>query len=465
MLGAQQQGESVAPGGGDSALGTDAGSATVPDAAAAAPAAPAGSGSETAATGTAATGTGTAGAAPNADAKSAGNAGAASGKSTNPRTALNCTGKEAPIKVGTVATTSGVLGYVFASAVDGIKAWVADVNSRGGVNCHKIDYVAVDDGGDPARYQALARRLVENDKVVAFIMNPAPISAQAGREYLNSKKIPVIGQEGGKMWVYDAPPGDMHFPLWSAADMMQAETVLMAAHVYLPQGKKIAGSIVCAEVEYCNVGERTYAKYAPQLGFQMAYQAKVSLTAPDFTAQCLQARNNKVDVLLTSVDGQTNHRIANSCAKIGYHPILAVAGLQSEVSYQDNPNMLGSITGMNTLPWFVSTNPAIAAYQLAIKKFVPGAEVEAASINGWTAAKGFEAAMGAIKPGDTPTTAAILAGLYGFDGENLDGLTYPLRFSPNKPFTRIACGWPVVTGKGLFTAAEKNFICIDGLKP
>ncbi|MGH9000303.1 MAG: hypothetical protein ACRDY7_13045, partial [Acidimicrobiia bacterium] len=102
-----------------------------------------------------------------------------------------------------------------------------------------------------------------------------------------------------------------------------------------------------------------------------------------------------------------------------------------------------------------------------LKTFAKGEDAKPGpgSINGWVSAKAFEAAAKGIAADATPTSADIVNGLYALDGDDLGGLTYPLRFEPNKPKKKIACGYPVVSnGKGEFTT-KPDLACLPGFEP
>jgi branched-chain amino acid transport system substrate-binding protein len=132
----------------------------------------------------------------------------ASGGSASNRNA----GKGAPgstITIGSVGTLSGPVGGSLVGGVRALQAWVEAQNAKGGLRGHPVKLVVADDGGDPARHRALVQQFVERDKVIAFIHNVAPLSGQAAVSYLQEKKIPVIGTEGGSPWVNENP---MYFP-------------------------------------------------------------------------------------------------------------------------------------------------------------------------------------------------------------------------------------------------------------
>jgi branched-chain amino acid transport system substrate-binding protein len=75
------------------------------------------------------------------------------------------------ISLGNVGTLSGPVGSIGVGMLQATQAWVKHVNARGGLNGHPVQVIAVDDGGDPARYRAGLQDLAENKKVLAFVNN------------------------------------------------------------------------------------------------------------------------------------------------------------------------------------------------------------------------------------------------------------------------------------------------------
>jgi len=372
-----------------------------------------------------------------------------------------CSGSEAPIVIGTVGTTSGVLGDVYGSGFKTLKAWVAGINAAGGINCHPVKHLLADDGADPARHQALVRQFVEQEKVIALVWQAAALSAGASKDYEIQNKVPVVSQDGGMFYFYDTP---VHFPIGANGDVLQRVTVEAGAQVAIPQGKKKAAVITCQEIEYCSVADKVFPDQAKQSGFDVVYQAKATLTQPDYTSQCLSARNAGAEVFLTAFDGATDQRIMASCIKLGYRPVLVASSNQQSQDWLTDPNMEGAVVGSSFLPWFLAENAAIAEYQATVKKYSPGSPFEASGIGAWAAAKSFEHIARVIGKGDVPSKEKIFEGAYALNGDDLGGLVYPMRFSTDLPRKKVGCGWAVALQKGKSTSNGKMF-CLKGMEP
>ncbi len=372
-----------------------------------------------------------------------------------------CTGSERPIIIGSVGSYSGVMSSITASGVKGVQAWSAAVNARGGLNCRPVKYIVADDGSDAARNQALVRRLVEQEKVVAFVYNGAPVTSAASASYLNAKQVPEIGQEGGHMYTYDSP---MTFPVGAAAVPLQRLTLTGGARVTVPKGRSKAGIIACQEAEYCKTAAQTYRSQASEAGYQIVYEASVTFTQPDFTSICVAAQNAGADVLLMLTDANSHHRLMANCDKIDYRPTDVLTTVAMSVGFKDDPKLDGAVIISNNLPWILRDHPAVAEYQAAMKRYAAGQPFDAGSMNGWSGAKAFEQATLRAAPTGIVTSKDVLAGLYALDGEDLGGLVPPLRYAAGRPPRQVACGWAIVISRGEFTSDGQRY-CVPGLEP
>ena len=154
----------------------------------------------TAAGGTAPAGSRTAGvsagaASPSASAGAASRAANAPASPSGPNKAAV---RKSEILFGSFGVEAGVLGVISGPAPPAIRAWTADVNSRGGLGGHPVRVIMVDDGGDPARAQAGVRQMVEKDHVIGFLYPYAIGTLVPVLPYLEEKGIPVLGQMGAE---------------------------------------------------------------------------------------------------------------------------------------------------------------------------------------------------------------------------------------------------------------------------
>ena len=96
------------------------------------------------------------------------------------------------IKVGGLLLKTSSSGYTLADTEIGAKARFDRANAEGGVHGRRIDYIgSEDDGGDPAKDLAAARKLVQRDQVFAVV--PANSPFMGGADFLVQNRVPFFG--------------------------------------------------------------------------------------------------------------------------------------------------------------------------------------------------------------------------------------------------------------------------------
>ena|GEM_PF-3190045 len=93
---------------------------------------------------------------------------------------------DSEIKVGVLAPLSGVAGFLGENELDAVKAYLSDVNARGGVRGRKYRIISADTRFEPATEATAARRLVEEEQVFFLV---STFSDSIG-PYVTSKGIP-----------------------------------------------------------------------------------------------------------------------------------------------------------------------------------------------------------------------------------------------------------------------------------
>jgi hypothetical protein len=127
--------------------------------------------------------------------------------------------------------------------------------------------------------------------------------------------------------------------------------------------------------------------------------------------------------------------------------------------------MEGTLIAVGKRPWFQDNSPAVVDFLARLKRFGPNVIPGPASMDAWATAKTFEHATRGIDRSKIPTSQDVLAGLYALNGDDIDGLVYPLRFRPDAPEKQVVCGWPVTIGSGKATSSVDNYICSPSGQP
>lgn len=362
-----------------------------------------------------------------------------------------------PIVIGSVGTYSGIVGAGLIGGLKALQSWRETVNAAGGLSGRKVELISADDGGDPARHRALVQELVEQRGVIAFVYQAAPLSGQADIDYVTKKRIPVIGSEVAGEWFYSSP---MFFPQATSGKRMLASIVAAAAPIALPEGRKKLGLITCSDgIQICEEAKKTIPDYVPKTGFELVWQGSGSLAQPDFTAECLNARNAGAEYIVTIVDANTVRRLGRSCASVGYKPRYIIGPPILWDYFADDPIFEGSIGTQVVATWVNTKNPGVAEYRAAMQRFAPDANVSAAAPLAWVSAKLFERAARNLPAQATPE--AVLEGLWSIKGDTLGGLTFPLTFERDQVAAAPICAEAIQVRGGQWQVAG-DFRCLEG---
>jgi branched-chain amino acid transport system substrate-binding protein len=359
-----------------------------------------------------------------------------------------------PITVGFVGSITGLYGTSFRPVLTAIQANITDLNSGGGINGHPIKLIVADDGGDPANYLAQLRRMVEQDKVIGFVGNTHGASlSQAAVDYVGAKGIPILDGDDSNLL---APTSPMIFG-FGAAGIALNGTEFAAARDLLGKGLKV-GFISCQEVQQCSDYATTFGGFSAKAGFTPVFAGRASLTAPDFTANCLQARNAGAQVLFLRIDINSVKRIGRDCSRQGYKPTYVTAPVLTDPSSPSNPAMDRLIIPSQQFPFIDNSLPEEKRFRSVLLQTVGLDQIFAAHAQGWNVADIFAKAAQSIAPDATPSTALLLKGLYTFKSETLGGTSQPLTYVPGKPPAHVnnMCAFPMQVVDGKWTAPRGN---------
>ena len=362
----------------------------------------------------------------------------------------------APILVGALGQTSGIVGAAVGPALPALQAWAATTNAAGGIKGHPVKLFFADDGGDPSRARQLVQQMVERDKVIAFVMHFTPLAGQATVDYLTQKRIPVTGDSGAGQWFYQSP---MFFTQFCTGQCWVRAMIFAAGAETVPQGKTKLAMLNCQEAQFCVDADKLWPGLAPKAGYEVVFKRQASLAQPDYTAECLGARNAGAQVFGLAMDGNAIGRIASSCARVDFHPIYFIHHSALLVDHAKDPNLDGIVVPLASRAWFDTANPVVAAYQKALASYAPGAEAKDPSFAGWVAAMQFQAAAQAAP--DPTTTAGILDGLWSLKNDTFGDITYPHTFNREANQQETLCFYTIrgSQGKWAYTGQGKTLQC------
>lgn len=353
-----------------------------------------------------------------------------------------------PIILGNVGTYSGPVGVAYQTTPIALKAWAAATNAKGGLNGREVKVIVFDDGGDSSKARSQVQSLVEQHKAVAMVASQTTAqNVKAWLPYVEQKQFPVIGGGGCKSTDHSSP---MMFPQCSTlADAAFGVVKIGAEH---GKGKKF-GALLCTESDDCAfVDDVWFAKgQAKRAGLDPVYRAKVSIAQPDFTAECIQARNAGVELLSVIGDANTVGRVASSCRRQNFNPQFLQPDVTIDAALPSKPGLGDVIGASRVFPFTGLSTPAAKEFTAAWNKHSGGIAPDGSAAMGWAASKMFEkAATGA---GNNINPATLIEQLRTIRNERYGGLTVPLTFTAQGP-RPASCMYRLQGSGGKWTAPQ-----------
>jgi branched-chain amino acid transport system substrate-binding protein len=334
---------------------------------------------------------------------------------------------KAPLLIGDLCSCTGPEASTISQTTDVVQAWANSVNAKGGIDGHKVQITVKDDGYNPATSLAEAQALVEQDHVVAILDNSDEDSAWA--TYIQKAKVPVIGATESDTGFTNSdffPPGGT-FNYSDGAGAVAAKKA----------GVKKEASLYCVEVAICQQATEQGKPILAKEGIKVVYAAGIGFAAPNYSAECLAAKQSGADAMTVGDASAIVTKVAQNCATQGYSPRELSADGAVAIAWLGVPAMNGNIDVQADLPWFVH-NAATKPMYAALAKYAPGVpkgpNFGEVVIQAWAAGVELQLAAEAGKIGATPTAAQITKGLYALPkGTTLEGLSPPISFVKGKP--------------------------------
>jgi branched-chain amino acid transport system substrate-binding protein len=244
--------------------------------------------------------------------------------------------------------------------------------------------------------------------------------------------VPLVGGDGTNALWFQNP--DMFFA-GTTFKYLPVGTMRYAAQA----GKPKVGILYCVEASPCRdaYNDVRTPQAQAQAGAQLIYTAQISLTQPDFTSECLAAKNAGVQALLLGMDANSVGRVARSCSQQGYRPQYLAPSLAVINDIASDPNVDGMMAAVATFPWMSNDLPAEHDYWNAIQQYDPGMPLSAAGSEAWVSGLLLKAVTANLPA--NPTSADILQALWSIKGNDFGGLSPAITFNRGQPPVDAPC--------------------------
>ncbi len=364
------------------------------------------------------------------------------------------------ITVGTIADVGGPVPGILEGAIYGVQAYVAYLNSIGGVSGRKI-VVKTGDSALACQTSTTAMQGLVNDVfafVGDFVVNDAcqaPVM-QANPDVSNVSYAlsTTMGNLPNNYTVAPQPLG------WRTGPMQYFKD-------HLSEGQLTAGGLYAASGQNPVTWSGVKAALT-QTGYKVVYERATQPTETDFTADVLRMKSDGVQFLNLDIeDVATTVRVLDAAYQQNWHPkVIDTSGSYDAHFFKmlANPQAAEGIYNDQLFSLFLgedsATTPEVKLFNEWMTKTKPGVSPDLFAMYGWAEGALFVDAV--KKAGNNLTRASLQTALKSITTFDDNGMIAASDPAGKKPAT---C-WAIITIKNgkyvRVSPTDKGFTCNPG---
>jgi ABC-type branched-subunit amino acid transport system substrate-binding protein len=334
------------------------------------------------------------------------------------------------LTIGNVSTISGPIPGFGQTGVNAVKAYVNYANSTGGICGRKLKLLTADDRLDAGTNKSETDKL--KDKVFAFVGHVTVVD-DGGASSLNGTNIPDVA-----LAITDArlklPNNFSPNPI----DPSSANNGATPMFKYMKQTYGVSnGAVIWAAQAASRTSGQKYVKDMADAGITVTpnHQYEVAVTETNYSSQASQIKNDKVDIVITTLEINGMAKLAQAFGQAGYFPKVPFYGAQAygkKFLSLAGRNAEGTKLGLayNVLE-VADQVPAVKSFLTWYQRTNPGADIDFFAIESWLAADMFARAAKAAGPDITRDKVLQQLGTYtSYDADGFLGKINPAQKKP-----------------------------------
>lgn len=313
------------------------------------------------------------------------------------------------IKIGNLAPYTG-WGSGYAAVARAEAAYFQMINDRGGINGRKINFVTLDSASEPSNALPLARKLVEEDKVLLIFSSIGTEGNLAIRDYLNQDKVPQLFTQSSSAAFNDPA----HFP-WTMGFFATYHDEGVAYTKYILSNKP-SGKIA---ILYANddAGKEYLQGVHDGLGDKVAMIVKevsYQVSGQNLEPQIAALKDSGADVFFNFAVGPFATKTLRAAYDLGWHPLQFIPNASLSIAAFLDPAGLekssGVICNARSKGWWSPRSrddPAVREFLDWMTKYNPQASLrDQNNVAGYERAQTLVAVL--QKCGDNLTRANVM---------------------------------------------------------
>ena len=273
-----------------------------------------------------------------------------------------------------------------------IAAYFKKVNDEGGVNGRQINMISYDDGYSPPKTVEMARKLVEQDKVLLLFQPLGTPPNPAIHKYMNAKKVPqLFVATGATKW--NDPKS---FP-WTMGwqPNYQTEARIYATHIL----KEKPNAKIAVLYQNDDYGKDYLKGFMDGLGAKaktmVVKSVSYEVTDPTVDSQMAQLQASGADTFFNITTPKFAAQAIRKAWDSGWKPVHYLNNVSGSIGTTLKPAGLDKSVGLITTQYIKDQNdkawandPAVVEWTAFMKKYYPdGNLIATENFYGWCVAQ------------------------------------------------------------------------------
>src|SRR5215469_16702607 len=295
------------------------------------------------------------------------------------------------IKVGNIMPYSGPAS-AYATIGKTEAAYFNKLNSEGGINGRKINFISYDDAYSPPKAVEQARKLVESDEVLLIFSSAGTPSNSAIQKYMNVKKVPqLFVQSGATKW-----NDPQNFP-WSMgwSPNYQNEARIYAKYI-LKEKPKARIAVVYQNDDYGKdylkgLKDGLGDKAASMIVAEDAYE----VSEPTIDSHVVKMKSLNADVFVDITTAKFAAQAIRKAAEIGWKPLHFLNNVSTSIGAVIKPAGFENAQGIISVAYLMDAldpqwkdDPGMKAFdEFLAKDFPEGNRADSLLMTGFNMAQ------------------------------------------------------------------------------
>ncbi len=279
--------------------------------------------------------------------------------------------------------SGGAAAYGIVARV--VDAYFKQINEAGGINSRKIKFIYEDDAYASAKTQAAVKKMVEQDKVFAFIGGIGTANNLAVRDYLVENKVPNVAFATGSGALVN-PPVKNQFGLLTNYTFEGTVFAQYAADQL--KAKKV--SILYQNDGFGKEGYQAFVKVAKEKGLDVVAEIPYDTGATDLSSQALKLQQANADLVFVNAVPGPAAAAMKEMDKLGYKPKFLLTFVLNDPGFFGAAGKAAEgIYTSSFTPLPDADDPKVAKYRDFMKKYLPNEQLGSFSLWGYLASEVF----------------------------------------------------------------------------